>query len=189
MHTKEYMWQGVETPSTERLSIETGVQINVRSTVDAGGQHYEYVVLLDTGWVFRTLDVGIRDGRGLQLRRHPSGSWFADDEPRPDLAGVVDIDLAFSPFTNTLPIRRLNLPIGSSAKIVTAYVEVPSLQVTPDPQRYTRLATGEYLYESLDTDFSRRITVDSDGFVLDYPGLFRSCDQTATEASDRDPVL
>jgi hypothetical protein len=103
--------------------------------------------------------------------------------------GAVDIDLAFSPFTNTLPIRRLNLPVGSSAEIVTAYVEALSLRVTPDPQRYTRLATDEYLYESLDTDFSRRITVDADGFVLDYPGLFRSSDQAATDAEDRDPVL
>ena len=29
-----------------------------------------------------------------------------------------------------------------------------------------------YLFESLDSDFSREITVDQSGFVVDYPGLF-----------------
>lgn len=41
-----------------------------------------------------------------------------------------------------------------------------------DPQAYTRTAVNLYLYESLDSDFSRQITVDADGFVIDYPGLY-----------------
>jgi hypothetical protein len=44
--------------------------------------------------------------------------------------------------------------------------------VTPDPQAYTRTAINLYLYESLDGDFSREITVDADGFLIDYPGLY-----------------
>jgi hypothetical protein len=55
---------------------------------------------------------------------------------------------------------------------VTAYVSVPDLTVTTDPQRYTRLSDREYLYESRDSDFRRTVTVDQDGLVLDYPGLF-----------------
>jgi uncharacterized protein len=51
-------------------------------------------------------------------------------------------------------------------------VGFPELEVIPDPQRYTRLATNTWLYESLDSDFSREIKVDDDGFVIDYPGLF-----------------
>ena len=34
------------------------------------------------------------------------------------------------------------------------------------------LAGSEYLYESLDSDFTRTISVDRHGLVLHYPGLF-----------------
>lgn len=74
--------------------------------------------------------------------------------------------------TNTLPIRRLGLAVGESADIVTVYVDHESFTVTTDPQRYTRLDTDRYLYESRDGDFRREITVDDDGLVVDYPGLF-----------------
>ncbi|MGP3954355.1 putative glycolipid-binding domain-containing protein [Nonomuraea sp. 3N208] len=40
------------------------------------------------------------------------------------------------PFTDTLPIRRLNLAIGDAAEVVTAYVGASSLQVSSDPQRH-----------------------------------------------------
>jgi hypothetical protein len=59
-----------------------------------------------------------------------------------------------------------------SADITTASVSVPGLTVQTDPQRYTLIGPREYLYESRDSDFSRRVTVDEHGFVLDYPGLF-----------------
>lgn len=172
-----YTWYGVERPSVERLHITAGESTHVRSSVDAGDGHYVYEVILRPGWVFQTLALRTGDGRQLHLHRDADGDWFADEAPRPDLADAVDIDLAFSAFTNTLPIRRLNLPVTASAEIATAYVEVPSLRVSRDPQRYTRVADHAYLYESLDSDFSSRITVDADGFVLDYPGLFRASDR------------
>jgi hypothetical protein len=87
---------------------------------------------------------------------------------------VLDVDLAFTPFTNTLPIRRLGLKDGESADIVVAYLQVPELTPIPDAQRYTCLAAGKrYRFESLDTDFSREIDIDAHGLVTTYPGMFR----------------
>ncbi|WP_396020552.1 putative glycolipid-binding domain-containing protein [Arthrobacter sp. ISL-48] len=40
-----------------------------------------------------------------------TGRGGSIDELRPDLMSATDIDLGFSPFTNTLPIRRLNLSV------------------------------------------------------------------------------
>jgi uncharacterized protein len=82
------------------------------------------------------------------------------------------VDIAISPLSNTLPIRRLELAVGESAEITTAYVAVPDLTVVTDPQRYTRLADHEYRYESRDSNFKRVITVDEHGLVVTYPGLF-----------------
>lgn len=165
----DYIWNGVHTPSVERLSFTAGDRLAARSVVVDGEQRYAYEATLDRDWVFRDLSVRTHDRR-LDIAH--DGLWRVDGQPRPDLAEAVDIDLAFSPFTNTLPIRRLGLAIGSAAEIVTAYVEVPSLRVSPDPQRYTRIGDRRYLYESLDSDFSREVTVDGEGFVLDYPGLY-----------------
>jgi uncharacterized protein len=168
----DYTWHGVRTPSVERLQLTVGEQLRARSIVTGNGACYGYEVILTDDWVFRELTVRSHDGRRLGVRRGADGTWRVDGEVRPDLSAAIDIDLAFSPFTNTLPIRRLNLAIGAAAEITTAYIDVPALRATPDPQRYTRTAVHQYLYESLDSDFSRQITVDPDGFVIDYPGLY-----------------
>ncbi|MEA3167022.1 MAG: uncharacterized protein QOJ26_1906, partial [Thermoplasmata archaeon] len=53
------------------------------------------------------------------------------------------------------------------------YVDLPSLAVKPDLQRYTRLSERRYLFESPASGFARDIDVDDDGLVVTYPGLFR----------------
>lgn len=121
-------------------------------------------------WDFHTLTIssGVRSLTALRSGR----GWVVDGELRPDLDGAREVDISVSPLSNTLPIRRLNLAVGESADIITAYLTLPDLTVTFDPQRYTRLSEREYLYESRDSDFRRTITVDDTGLVIDYPGLF-----------------
>lgn len=169
-----YRWRGLEAHSVEHLELgpDRDGGVRARSVVTGPGESYGYEIAIDRGWVFRLLLVRAGDGTTLELTRDLEGAWIANGQPRPDIAGAVDIDLAFSPFTNTLPIRRLGLAIGAAAEIATAYVAPRTLEVSRDPQRYTRLAADRYRYESLDSDFTREIRVDADGFVLDYPGLF-----------------
>ncbi|MDQ0118416.1 putative glycolipid-binding domain-containing protein [Pseudarthrobacter sp902506025] len=168
-----YTWYGIETPSIEKLHFTAeGETLRALSTWVNENGHYDYEVTLDRRWIFRELRLHRHDDGQLEIRRHRDGTWNVNQVLRPDLQGAVDVDLALSPFTNTLPVRRLDLPLGVRTEIITAYVAVPSLQVTPDPQAYTRTAANLYLYESLDSDFSRQITVDADGFVIDYPGLY-----------------
>ncbi|MBT2533343.1 putative glycolipid-binding domain-containing protein [Arthrobacter sp. ISL-48] len=167
-----YTWYGLQRPSVERLQFTTGETHRARSILTDSDGRYDYEVTLDHDWVFREFSVYSPDDRRLEVHRSTGGTWRVNDELRPDLMSAIDIDLAFSPFTNTLPIRRLNLAIGSRAEITTAYIDVHAIRVIPDPQRYTRTAVNRYLYESLDSDFSRQITVDPDGFVIDYPGLY-----------------
>jgi hypothetical protein len=104
-----------------------------------------------------------------------SGHWRARDGAlMPQLDGAIDVDVSVTPFTNTLPIRRLQLAEGEAAEIRTVYIRLPDLTLTIDPQRYTCLKRGrQYRYESLTTDFVRVIDVDADGLVVSYPGLFK----------------
>jgi uncharacterized protein len=134
-----------------------------------------YSLSLDTSW--RTLELRVSlvgTDSSLVLKSDAKGKWFDDQgSPRPDLDGAIDVDLSITPLTNTLPIRRLNLAIGESAEIITAYIAFPELTVSPDPQRYTRIGPSKYRYESMDSDFVRDIEFDDNQFVVEYPDLFR----------------
>lgn len=158
-----------------RLSIGPGlVQLVGEISAEPGERPWaQYAIACDAAW--RTLDVRIQlvDGRSLTLGSDGAGAWTHDGRPAPGLAGAVDVDLSGTPMTNTLPIRRLALGIGSRARIAATYVDLPSLAVSLDPQRYTRLSERRYHFESPATGFARDIDVDEDGLVVSYPGLFR----------------
>ena len=135
-----------------------------------------YRVVCDPGWRVRLTEVElIGDERRLRLSSDGQGHWLdAEANPLHDLNGAVDIDLSITPFTNTLPIRRMELAPEQSADIAVAYIRVPELTVTKDPQRYSCIESRvRYRYESLDSDFVREIETDRDGLVVIYPGLFR----------------
>jgi hypothetical protein len=77
------------------------------------------------------------------------------------------------PATNTLPIRRLDPPLGAGADIKVAYILAPELSLRAGPQRYTRIGDGLWRFNGLDINFTADISVDPEGFVINYPGLFR----------------
>jgi uncharacterized protein len=134
-----------------------------------------YRIGCDAAWRVRELQISpVGDARRFELISDGAGGWRNDvGVPMPEFAGAADVDLVVTPFTNTLPIRRLGLAVGAAADIVVVYVGFPDLSVTMDPQRYTRVDERRYRFESLDGDFVRDIDVDEHGLVVTYPGLFR----------------
>lgn len=138
-----------------------------------------YCLTIDDRWRVRRLQVEVigSGGGGIDLRSDGCGQWHAaSGGPADALAGAVDVDLALTPFTNTLPIRRLSLAVGQAAEIDPVYVTAPDLAVSRLRQRYTRMADRVYRYESIGHGFIRDLVVDEHGLVLDYPGLFRRSD-------------
>jgi hypothetical protein len=133
-----------------------------------------YRVECDSSWRTRYVCVAeALSGRCVEMRSTGDGRWMSDDGRRlRELEGAIDVDINVTPFSNTLPVRRLAMEVGARADIVTAYVAVPEMTVAADPQRYSRLRHDLYRYQSLDSDFTSDVVVDADGFVLDYPGLF-----------------
>jgi uncharacterized protein len=109
------------------------------------------------------------DVKSLSLSVEKRGVWRSSRQELRDIQGCDDVDLAVTPATNTLAIRRLNLEVGSSASIIAAWVKFPELTVQPLSQRYTRLSKDTYRYES-NTGFSAEIVVDDLGLVTTYPG-------------------
>ena len=138
-----------------------------------------YTVRCDTNWLTRQVSlhvVGLAGAR-QQLTSDGAGHWSRAGKPLAFLDGCLDVDINVTPFTNTLPIRRLALTPDQSAEINVVYLSVPELHFQPARQRYTchelTPEGGRYKYESLTTGFTREITVDADGLVIDYPGIWR----------------
>jgi len=141
--------------------------------------HYE--ITCDSHWNVKQLDLELLSDtyKSIKLQADGKGYWTTPaGDPVQLLDGCIDVDISATPFTNTLPIRRLTLSPGQSAELLMAYVLIPDMEMITHRQRYTCLEVtsggGFYKYENVDSDFSAELLVDSDGLVFDYPGLFRS---------------
>jgi hypothetical protein len=174
-------WQDWDARGIEHLVLREGAREIVAesvvvASVDDSPLAIRYQIRCDKSWRVRKAEISIvGDDRKIEIAGDGEGNWSdASGKRLPKLAGAIDIDLSVTPFTNTLPIRRLKLKAGRSAEIVTVYILAPALTLTTDPQRYTCLEPlRRYRYESLDSDFTRDIDVDRRGLVVTYPGLFR----------------
>ncbi|WP_118134110.1 putative glycolipid-binding domain-containing protein [Oceanicella sp. SM1341] len=132
-----------------------------------------YRLEVDAGWRVRSLAAACPGGPELRLTADGEGHWQQDGAALPELDGCIDVDISATPFTNTLPVRRLALAEGAAQAIRVAYIPVPGLRPHAMRQRYTRLGAARYLYESVESGFRAELPLDADGLVEDYPGLFR----------------
>ncbi|MGA7051887.1 MAG: putative glycolipid-binding domain-containing protein [Mycobacterium sp.] len=112
--------------------------------------------------------------RQLAIARDEENMWLVTDhqgERRESYNGALDIDVVFSPFFNALPIRRLGLQErADSITLPMVYVNVPEMTVTASTVSYSSLGGLEGIkLRSPVADTT--VKVDSDGFIVDYPGL------------------
>jgi len=138
-----------------------------------------YTIRCQSNWLTRQVaihTVGLTGAR-QRLSSDGAGHWFRAGTPLAALDGCLDVDINVTPFTNTLPIRRLALKPGQSAEISVVYIALPQLEIKPVKQRYTCLDLtpegGRYRYESLASGFTAELRVDADGLVIDYAGIWK----------------
>lgn len=111
--------------------------------------------------------------RQLSIARDEENMWLIQDHngqtKRAAYDGALDVDVVLSPFFNTLPIRREGLnEKHESVTVPVVYVNLPDLAVNAATITYESSGAGIKLHSpSAETT----ITVDADGFILDYPGL------------------
>jgi hypothetical protein len=127
-----------------------------------------YTIRADEDWRTREVEVELENGgqRRLSLSADGAGHWTRDAQPLSELDGCRDVDLEWSPSTNTLPIRRLRLAPGESRSVSAAWVRFPSLRVQRLDQTYERIDDDRYRYRS--GGFTADLVVDDDGVVLQY---------------------
>jgi hypothetical protein len=170
-----------------RLSrIDTGWRLagTVVTVADDEPAVVHYQVDTDLAWATRRVlvnaAIGLQAPVQIGLMVDAAGQWHAVRQPEPatpwvdlsTLTGLIDVDLAFTPATNTLPVRRLQPAVGETIAVTAAWLRFPELIVEPLPQTYRRDELNLYYYESNGGAFTAEITFDDVGLVFDYQGLW-----------------
>lgn len=144
-------------------------------TGEVGRERVHYALRLSPTWqvrqflLFRDLDEP-----DLWLATDGHARWGEmNGAHRTELDGCVDLDVRCTPFTNTLPIRRIPIEVGEQFDTRVVMVEVDTLSVVPATQRYHRTGLRRWRYVNVDTGAEVDLEVDEYGLVLDYPGEFR----------------
>jgi hypothetical protein len=91
--------------------------------------------------------------RAMTIVADGAGAWRADGDPIAALDGCHDVDLGWTPATNTLPIRRLDLAVGDAVTIPVAFLRFPELTLVRSDQTYSRLGVDRWRYRSGPYDF------------------------------------
>jgi len=134
----------------------------------------EYLIECDPDWSTRSATVDGWVGEDvieIEISVSEEGIWYLDDQEIRSVGGCTDIDLNFSPITNLLPLKRLQLKVGEGVDLRAAWLRFPSFALEPLEQSYSRIDSSVYKYRS-NTGFEKDITVNAFGLVTEYPDFW-----------------
>ncbi|MGB3483628.1 MAG: putative glycolipid-binding domain-containing protein [Mycobacterium sp.] len=120
-----------------------------------------------------TVTVAERD-RQLSIARDEENMWVIQQHSgqtsRSEFDGALDVDMMFSPFFNALAIRRARLnETAESVSLPVVYVHIPDIEVVPSIISYS--SGGDDGIKLHSPIAETTVTVDGNGFIVDYPGL------------------
>jgi hypothetical protein len=159
-------WEDSAT-GNEIVSTITGTYENKIYTV-------EYRIETNVNWETKSVRIHtkIDNTEDVTALEKIDEKWFLNGVLTDEFNAIYDIDISLTPFTNTLPVRRLKLMEYEKQVIAVIYFDVLEKQIKPVKQIYTRLTGDKYRYENYDKSFTADIHTDEDGLVKDYPTLF-----------------
>jgi uncharacterized protein len=137
----------------------------------------EYFIACDAGW--RTRHARLSGWIGsirtrLEVSADANRRWYLNGTECPQVEGCLDLDLAFSPSTNALAIRRLHLEPGQTAEVRAAWLTFPSFTLEPLMQVYRRTGPATYRYEAFGGSFAAELEVNPAGLITRYPDLWEA---------------
>jgi len=175
-------WRRLDVPGHEEARVvRTPAGWSLTGEVDAepGGPAARLCYAIDCDQEWRTHSAVIEGEAGgaailFSLAADGEGRWTQDGFPVSALDGALDIDLGFTPATNTLPIRRLDLVVGGRAPVRSAWLRFPEFRLEPLEQLYIRETERRFRYQAIvDGDpFIAYLDTDIFGRVVRYEGLW-----------------
>lgn len=182
MPIKSVVWRGIYLPGHEacRVFSQNADWCLAGTAVFSHNDQpcrLDYLVVCNAGWNTLSGKVSGWLGRAavdIELAVDPERNWRLNGVACPAVAGCIDLDLNFSPSTNLLPIRRLNLGIGQEAEVKAAWLRFPGFELEALFQVYRRVDESTYRYKSGNGSFVADLKVDQFGFVTNYPGIWQA---------------
>ena len=174
------LWSGIEYYSLENCFVEStpdGVMINsiIVGLYNEEIYRVKYDIILDKDWVTKSciIEAWINNKvKKIDLSKQ-GDTWFLNGKIHHKFDNCIDVDIPLTPLTNSLPINRLRLSLGQETKVDIIYIDLLEDTIKHVKQKYKRLSTEIFKYENIPNDFEAEIKVDTAGFVVNYPQLFK----------------
>lgn len=149
-------------------------------TADSPAFSASYDLATDDAGITKRLSLHALTGDGdaqVSISRDGESHWLVQGGQgmaHGEFSGAENVEVLRSAFFNALTIRKHRLHTHpDEVDVPVVYVDLPSLQVRETMVDYSAAADGITVISAVS---SSKVTVDSEGFVIDYPGLSRRVD-------------
>lgn len=179
MKKRSIVWQGCYSSSTEYVEVNEGESIIVRGNITGVEEtipySLSYILHTNLNWEVQSVSVIVKSLTSLELffEKKKDGWYNKEGIIQPALKDCTDIDISLTPFTNTLPVRRLQLAVGETQEITVLYISMPDGESYAMKQRYTNIDNCFYKYENADGHYSTVLELDEQKMVVYYPGRWQ----------------
>ncbi|WP_280153625.1 putative glycolipid-binding domain-containing protein [Piscinibacter sp. XHJ-5] len=173
------LWQRLDTPGHDACLVRrlphgwrlSGTAVFRQENVPC---QLQYQVDADAQW--RSVAASVAGWSGadrieVAIAALEGGRWTLNGVEQPLASGCVDIDLGFTPATNLILLRRLELPLGVTVPAPAAWMEFPDLRLQRLEQSYRRLDERRFDYRGAPA-YEGVLVVDGDALIVEYPGLW-----------------
>ncbi|MCV7422514.1 putative glycolipid-binding domain-containing protein [Mycobacterium yunnanensis] len=178
-------WRAQDVPRMESVRVQlSGNRIKAYGRIVAAATEVHpafsasYDLVTDDSGATKRLSLTVtlaERERQLNIARDVENMWLVQDKQnqatREPFGGALDVDVIYSPFFNALPIRRTGLyQQAESVSLPVVYVRLPELTVETVTIDYASKTAGGGI-DLKSPVAETTVTVDDEGFILDYPGL------------------
>lgn len=135
-----------------------------------------YCLVCDDRWCSQSALVkGWVGGKNIEISisQEPGRGWSINGLHDEAFEGLLDIDLGFTPASNTNALRRLNLTESQTASSIAVWLDTEDWKVKKLPQEYARTSPNAYDYSSPMHGYQATLRTTDFGIVSEYPGLWR----------------
>lgn len=178
--TRTIVWQALSWPSTiiHTHTVDDGINghgLAVGKTDNGIPFAIEYEVALTANWDIKEVSIkSLLDERIIKLVRKGDQWYDGTGKHLVEFDGVEMVDISISPFTNTLPIKRLQFEGKRPQKVDIIYFDENRFSLRRLQQIYSQADERTYRYQDIELpDFVSNIVVDDEGLVIDFLGMFK----------------
>jgi hypothetical protein len=173
------MWQALEAPALEyaRITFAAGALAKAAGELVGMKNGRPFHASYHMAWAGENLvTVELASEHTTVLWVDAERRWHIHSAEQPGLAGCSALDVQETPFSNTWAFQVLGLSPGESRALDVVYAQLVEGTFTRERQVYTCLerdAQGSvYRFEHVSSGYTNTIRADTDGLVVEYPGLF-----------------